>query len=817
MHFVFALLLLVAHAGFNARADDHVDWSAFEVQAMVNGQENLDIIRKLPIQQYWDVQKGSFRSGLIGETISSEFPQFVSHVERKVIKGGRVLGADSHVVDTTSLFMCSLSAAQELIRMELELSTKHGMFSYSRDADNENTDDNVGFSLEDLVVQQQALHAQDAHVQQRAANNKLAKEYAAKVLGSRKSFKLARLSEVHTNLLAAQRAHLSSLNNSRVDKFCDLSTVAENAELARRLQKQEYLAAQHEADVQALRQTINTTMQAVAFRAAAEVSAAQAQRAFEEGQLLATRTELLQAEVETLIDTFFEEMYGYVAYVQANPAVAVLVGRNTLIGVFLILLVFELGNLILLVCRKLSTDPFLPKVVSLNRSFTLQADRDNRSPILVWAPSADQQLCRALDAVSAATTHRLPLPNLLVSGPAGSGKSSMCQAILQHIAHVAASSNAPMSSLMVCGADLQALGNGTATGFLNDLIGKYSRRRCESLVLVIDDADGIVAARDRDQGQDRDSRGSNPNISERQEDGAQATAAMQGVNSNGSLFALLTGLRENSPFVSIVMTVRLPVRSLDTAVLDRLDHCIELSLPSPQQRLLSMVGGLSVLKEKTSTTPTMANSSLAAAERRHSEENVWIDWAMVETALSGMTDDRTRAEMAAQLLRQVTAVDPERSWGITSSSIDTSSNTNSNNRNTSSSSSNNRMTGSVRSCPEIDLPEEDRTARSGGQGGGGAETGAAAWQMMGTAGDAAYDDSADTTALLALLRACIARAPAGSFQALPCLKLALLVSAGWSYRDLKQLISALNYTILCSDRCQMSNQIWLQELIYSLE
>ena len=216
-----------------------------------------------------------------------------------------------------------------------------------------------------------------------------------------------------------------------------------------------------------------------------------------------------------------------------------------------------------------------------------------------------------------------------------------------------------------------------------------------------------------------------------------------------------------------------------------------------------MVGGLSVLKEKTSTTHTMANSSLAAAERRHSEESVWNDWAMVETALSGMADDRARAEMAAQLLRQVNAIEPERSWGVLSSSSYTSSNTNSNNRHSSTSSSNssstsNRMTGSVRSCPEMDLPEEDRTAaRSGGQGG--AETGAAAWQMMGTAGDAAYVDSADTTALLALLRACIVRAPAGSFQALPCLKLALLVSTGWSYRDMKQLISALNYTILCSD------------------
>ncbi len=566
LHFIFFFLLLTAHTGFNARADDQVDWSSFEVYSLVNGQENMDIVRKLPIQQYWDVQKGSFRSGLIGETISNEFPQFVSHVERKVVKAGRVLGADSHVVDTASLFMCSLSAVQELIAIEIQLSAKHGAFLCSGHDDEKYSNDSFEHSLEDLEVQQQALLMQDVHIQQLIMNNKFTQDSATKLLGSRKSSKLAHLSDVHADLLAALTAHLSSLNTSRVDKFNDLRIVTQKAELARLLQKQEYLVTQHEADVQALRQTINTTMQAVAFRAAAEVSAAEAQRAFEEGQLLATRTELLQAEVETLIDTFFEEMYGYVAYVQANPAVAVLVLRNALLGVFLILLVFELGNLILLVCRKLSTDPFLPKVISLNRSFTQQNGRTtSSSPSLVWSPSADQQLRRALDAVSAATTHRLPLPNLLVSGPAGSGKSSMCQAILQHIAHVATTSTdapqAAVSALVVCGADLQALGNGTATGFLNDLITQYSRQRRGSLVLVIDDADSIVAARDRE-----DNNTCNFGVPE---DAVEGTQMLQGFSSNGSLFALLTGLRVNSPFVSVLITVRLPVPSLDAAILDR--------------------------------------------------------------------------------------------------------------------------------------------------------------------------------------------------------------------------------------------------------
>jgi len=228
-------------------------------------------------------------------------------------------------------------------------------------------------------------------------------------------------------------------------------------------------------------------------------------------------------------------------------------------------------------------------------------------------------------------------------------------------------------------------------------------------------------------------------------------------------------------------------------IICRLDHCIELSLPSPLQRLMYMVGGLSALKQKE--VPSIAGSSPALerhseGEEEEEEEDVWVDWASVEPAALSMADERMRVEFSAQLLREVNVVDPERVWGI--------------NRNNSS------MYSTGRSCPEMDRPEEDRTTtRSGGQGGGGrggeaagTRAGLAPTNADGYATDSDSDPSTvvDTLALISLLRVCMARAPVDSFQVLPCLKLALLVSAGWSYRDLKQLISALNYTLLCSDR-----------------
>lgn len=809
IHHLVLVALLIAYSVSSVSAGEHVDWSSFEVQALVNNQENLEIVKRLPFQQYWDVQKGSFRSGLIGETISGAYPQFVSYVERKVVKGGRTLGADSHVVDTTSLFMCSLSAVQELINTELQLSTKYETLSYYRVDNRTCFDSSLGHSIEDLNTQEKALQLQDVKIQKLLANYNFLRDTKLKLLDVRKSFKLDYVSKLHTELIEALTAHMISLNSSRSDKFANLFHEAQTAELVMRFQKQGYLEAQHEADVHSLRQAINITMLAVAYRAAAELSAAQAQRAFEEGQLLATRTELLQAEVETLINTFFEEVYGYVAYVHANPAVSMLVLRNVLLGVFLILLIFELGNLIMLVSRKLSANSSLPSTVRL-KSLRQIGTGSNSPSRLVWAPTADQQIRRALMAMSTATMHRLPLPNLLVSGPAGSGKSSMCQTVLEHIAKGAEScaASSALSALVVCGADLQALGNGTATGFLNDLLGKYSRQQRESLVLVIDDADSIIAARDKEDCC-KEGNIDNHDSAQREHRARGGDESVHGSNANGSLFALLTGLRENSPFVSVVMTVRMPLQLLDSAVLDRLDHCIELALPSPEQRLLCMLEGLSVLKQKS-----FPSSSIAAV--------LWTDWAAVEPALQTFLSSTAgvnvvNEETTVQLMRRLCALDPEEAWSNSNTHTlldgtlvsDNSSST---------------------SCPEMDLPEVDRrrgdTVGRAGEGrrrvyrASEEEDGADVAVITGDHHHRAAAFSSanlDSVATVALLRACLSRAPDDSFQVLPCLRLALLVSAGWSYRDLKKLFSALNYTILCSDRCRISNHVWLKELIYSLE
>jgi hypothetical protein len=84
-------------------------------------------------------------------------------------------------------------------------------------------------------------------------------------------------------------------------------------------------------------------------------------------------------------------------------------------------------------------------------------------------------------------------------------------------------------------------------------------------------------------------------------------------------------------------------------------------------------------------------------------------------------------------------------------------------------------------CPETDTPT----------GGDAADT---------AEGFAAAAESGAVGLLLAELRGSLLDFPDDGLDLRLCLRLMLAVSGRWSYRDLKQFFSALNYAIMCSDR-----------------
>lgn len=97
---------------------------------------------------------------------------------------------------------------------------------------------------------------------------------------------------------------------------------------------------------------------------------------------------------------------------------------------------------------------------------------------------------------------------------------------------------------------------------------------------------------------------------------------------------------------------------------------------------------------------------------------------------------------------------------------------------------------------------------------------------------------------LSALRRKLPALPAHSLDVLLCLRLMCMLSSKWSYRDLKQFFSALNYVIMCSERyvifglcvrcclvvanvystfshcfgrCELTTQVWLRELLYAFD
>jgi hypothetical protein len=537
-----------------------IDWSPFEVVETLNPVESKDIIRQLPIQQYWDVQKGSFRTGIIGETLNRTFPEFVSSVEMKVNKGGKLVTVDNSVVDSSALFMHGLAALSYLAQLDA-LVQNSAQFSRSLYSSSASFGDILaeGFaSLEELGVLREGLEAQRSRIDTIKRTEEQLYLLQRSILQARNDTTTQEMHRQHDLKLGVAAAHSQQLSATTVAKFRALLDTVQESEASLRRQKLQHAEGQHAEAVAALRRQVGLTMEALAFRAAEELKVVLQQQEFEETQLLATKSELLQSEVEEVINTFFAELRACAQMLLDNPAVTVTALQYAVAAVAVMLTLLELVQLVLAVARKISGASYLPQVVALTAAtanLSLQPERARR-----WPGHVGSQLDRVRTAFSAAVAHGLPLPVVLVSGPPGSGKSAVAELLVQHVLAASAGAAQRFSLLRLCGADLQALGNGEATQFLNDLVRSYTAPgvsgRSGALLLVIDDADSILAARGG-PAQDGDSSADSET--------AQARSAP------GCLFALLTGLRGNSSRIAVVLGTRLPLdgAGVDEALQDR--------------------------------------------------------------------------------------------------------------------------------------------------------------------------------------------------------------------------------------------------------
>lgn len=372
--------------------------------------------------------------------------------------------------------------------------------------------------------------------------------------------KVSHMREIHEMLSEEQLLYFGRIRESHAAKYQHLTAQLSAYEKEKLRSEGSALSDQFSDEVAQLRVALNATMAALTFRAAEELRVAMQLQKLEEEQLLGTQSELLQAEVEEVINAFFAELYQWVQMVADHPGAALTVCKLLLAGFGVLLLALELRQVCLAVMEKLTGASYLPKVVRLAKS------SDGGCRDLQWSSAVQVQVCKVVQAIAGAACNGLVLPNVLILGASGTGKSALIKRIVADVA-AAAAATAPsveMQLLSVCGADLLALGDAEAALFLNDLIRKQSHSG--RLVLVVDDADCIIAGRNPPQHSPLPSTGPH-------EEGERADNCHKQQSTSICLFSLLAGLRVNSPHILLVLAARLDVSQVDCALLDRLVEC----------------------------------------------------------------------------------------------------------------------------------------------------------------------------------------------------------------------------------------------------
>jgi hypothetical protein len=535
---LIAAVVVVCMCASGMGMPTQVDWNPFDVMGVVDDTASVNLLKSLQVHQYWDVQKGSFRTGILGERLNATHPQFVSPLTAKVSKGGALTTVETLLVDQPALFMHGLSALRGLIDINNRLyeAVTSGELG---DCDGESALLNVGGpSLEELQMLRSALQKRLSTFSSAAEDIERSFAVSQRLLresnvGSTEDYRRA-----HDELMALTESHLKELVLTTSQRYAALGDAQASADKSMLSIKLDLLYRDHESSITALHRQINVTMEALRYRAAEELKVALQQQQFEEVQLLATKSELLQAEVEQVINTFFAEVMHCLQQLTADPAALMTALRYGLMVAVGLLTFLEVVQMLMAVARQLAGASYLPHVRRLDAvtESPSAAERD-----LSWRPEIANALDQVRASLCAAVTSSLPLPNVLISGPSGSGKSAAVRSLIQQVGLASRGQRQRSYVLEVCGADLQALGDGAATQFLNDLIRSASSRP-GPLLLVVDDADAIVMARGKGEGHRK---------------------------ASGCLFALLTGLRENSVRVGMVLATRLDVSDVDESVLDR--------------------------------------------------------------------------------------------------------------------------------------------------------------------------------------------------------------------------------------------------------
>jgi len=239
-------------------------------------------------------------------------------------------------------------------------------------------------------------------------------------------------------------------------------------------------------------------------------------------------------------------------------------------------------------------------------------------------------------------------------------------------------------------------------------------------------------------------------------------------------------------------------------IFQRLDFSIELGLPSTEERLRHLLSGLARIRTKAPSGHPHTDAISAA---------IWKEYD--DMVVAGGGDLPTVAELVSGA-PMLTGLDSAHRQALVNAVSELGCESGASGDHYVIDDGDDATSVTSSSCPEMDLPcgaaapsasAPSATVPSSRTRTRTTHTPQAPHQLL--ASEGVWGEHGHS-ALLALLRHCVQSVPedgaasapsaAGRLNLSLCLLLALLASAKWSYRDLKQFFSALNYNIMCSER-----------------
>eukprot|EP01038_Epipyxis_sp_PR26KG_P013813 gene13813-18527_t len=516
----------------------NIDWSNFlKIESGENLHMSREIIDQLEFLNYWDTQKMTFKTSLLGEYLEKSLPELVTTVEKRMklsSNNDTTTKTVTHkIVDTSTIFMHSVFLIKQISNLSDHIkSNLEHYIKMKKDMISINEAYPLAGKLSSLLQKKYALQLRITTINTKLDIYRLENEWKysnLKILSELRRKNHDYNNERLTNISLLHRNELLNISHHKTVVLEDIFKTSTDAMIQ---SESSNLNSSIENQLELLRLSSHSNNNIIEFRAQEEIRLKnmnvqiaidhQINIALKEKENWRATFELITNELQTLF------------IIDAHTAMVGI--RFMLIIIIGYVIIMELWNAFKrFLTQKLKKNPLIitKKMVKSSAVNSILPPQGSNSPI----PNLEDEIIHPdikylLRMYIKRQTSLCLLPNVLFVGPAGCGKTYNAEQII---------ASSGFECVKLNGGDLLSVGLKASGGVLRDIMLQCQKSKRPTIVMI-DEADALI--------------------------GTRGGIATKSNNCAGALYAILDTVRNNSSYVSLLLISRLECNRIDTAILD---------------------------------------------------------------------------------------------------------------------------------------------------------------------------------------------------------------------------------------------------------